>query len=256
MGSRGSFLLVAYLAAARAFSGPAFTICSDLSADHAHVSAVSYAPDPVIPGKTLNVSFTVTPDINAGGGYIKLSLDPLGDIGTYGICTTSGLSCPLKPGATYSGMFSQSIPLAALLFAGETVSVRIEIRTEVAGVHEALAGCINVPVAIGSGYFHRNLDEEDTTASRALRRALTTGDHTPVPTLFHAVVSADPEWADLWGKWKSKHRKLYASPVEEARRFQAFRDNLYRLQSRNERVLLDAHSDMLPDEHRTIAHFA
>lgn len=153
-------------------------------------------------------------------------------------------------------MFSQPIPLAALLFAGETVSVRIEIHTNVAGVPGSLAGCLNVPVAIGSGFYRRNLDEEDTTASRALRRALTAEDHAPVPTLLHAVVSADPEWADLWGKWKSKHRKLYASPVEEAKRFQAFRDNLNRLQSRNERVLLDAHSDMLPDEHRTIAHFA
>merc|ERR1712216_1066575 len=71
--------------------------------------------------------------------------------------------------------------------------------------------------------------------------------------------SEQPAWAKLFTAWRAQQqgKPAYSSPLEEGKRFAAFKANLLRMEGTSARnYLADKHADKTHDEMRTFAHFA
>jgi len=82
-----------------------------------------------------------------------------------------------------------------------------------------------------------------------------------VAPLLHEVYDAQPDWAEAFSRWKSMHRRDYATDVDaraEAAAFTAFRDNVLSAARTGRPLHRDelGRFDMSADARRSLAHFA
>lgn len=261
-----------------------FSACAG-SKDHLHLRRLSLNPENPQPGGRACVSFQLDPQTAIRDGTtIRVSYPSFGKDGSteYPICQIKGVHCPTAPKGNVSGMVCGDLPLAAMLHAGERLTLGVSATDE----SGAPVGCWNAYVFVNvAPAFDVDVEEAATSSHSRLRAALTEArgmlaseDERAAhvrPLLRHAFESA-PHWAEAYEQWRNVHatakRSLQAttaatgeattgeadgeSLLARAESFATFRENVMRAHHAGRPVSLDARSDMPADSRRTLAHFA
>lgn len=251
-----------------------FKVCT--SNDHAHVKTVSLDPEQPVHGKAVHVTIAALPDIAITGGKVKVGVTsygiPIPDSPTFDLCHV-GFHCPSKPQDALTATVSYTV--SSLVPAGISATIKLHVEdakgTEIgcvsfdvnvkdeSSIHSFFGG---VEDSMGKINPFRKLEGQVEAPPSALSKLLSAPSTEKADDLrakLQDAYSEQPAWAKLFTAWRAQQqgKPAYASPLEEGKRFAAFKANLLRMEGTSARnYLADKHADKTHDEMRTFAHFA
>ena len=251
-----------------------FELCDAGVVDHIRMRRLGI--DRVVPGKFICIRFEATPNVTLRRGVRVLVEVPKVFEAEYDLCHAAALHCPTPTLANVSGTICETVPLAAIMLAGQQVPFTLQVLDE-AG---APLSCIRGAAAVADGVA---IDVEveslaDEAAHHPLRRALhevadartgavvdaTEDRASGIRRLLRDAYEASPEWADAFARWRSTHRRRELQQgasddaqavLAEARSFAQFRENVLSAHRSGRSLSVDERLDMRPDARRTLGHF-
>ena len=256
--------------------------CDANAADHLKVGMVVVPR--IVPNAKLCVYFEAAPDVQLRqGARVRVEVPKALEPGVeYELCHAAGVTCPTRPGTNVSGTICDSVPLSAMLLAGQSVPFTMHVDDESGAPLACMRGegavvdtiAVDADVeAMADEAVHNPLRRAlhahaITIGARGGEAAEAASDESTVSgvlRLLRKAYEASPEWADAFSRWQHQHgrrqqqqgqREEVHAILAEAQSFAQFRENVLSAHRLGRALSVDERLDMKPDARRTLGHFA
>jgi len=220
--------------------------------------------------QTLRITVTLDAEVQMITGTITVDLCLFGICvagwSAFDVCAIFG--CPLVPGNDSEASFALRIPYDAATGAPLTIRLHVDGTSASNGSTSFVCHELEIIVPEGPPPSSEPLGPSVSPYARRLAALRTifdgTTDSIHQRSMLMQIYESEPLLGGLFAAWRvqfgKEHPKYYRSAQDEARRYQAFKNNLVQMISSFRAAGLhlnaDERMDMTRDELHTLAHFA